>query len=65
MSELSIHSASNFQQVPIMDQIQIRVAKKSLEATEKQGEAVIKLLEQAAEIAKSQGHPTRGIDLTA
>ena len=65
MSELSIQSVSNFQQATLMDQIQIRVVKKGLEAVEQQGEAAIMLLEQAAEFARSQGQPTRGIDLTA
>ena len=50
-----------------MNQVQILTAKKSLEVAEKQGEAVIQLLEVAVDLARDQGEtsPKRGIDLKA
>ncbi len=67
MSDLSVQAIGNVQQNRLLQSVQILVAKKGLDAIEKQGDAVIQLLEGAADIARQSGSPqvSRGIDISA
>lgn len=55
-------SVSQAQQESVRFQIDIAVAKKSLDATKSQGEAIVQLLEAAAAIGNSEG---KGVGLDA
>ncbi|MCP3904567.1 MAG: putative motility protein [Planctomycetes bacterium] len=64
--ELTAASASAFQAAQLGQQAAVLVQRKSMDAAEQQGEAALKLLEQAAAIARSApGGATRGIDVIA
>ena len=66
MSDISVQAIGNLQQSRLLQSVQILVVKKSLDAVQKQGEAVIQLLEGAADIARQSGSPqvSRGIDIS-
>ena len=55
-------SVSQAQQESVRFQIDIALAKKSLDATKSQGEAVVQLLEAAAAVGSSEG---KGAELDA
>ena len=67
MPDISVQAIGILQQTRLLQSVQILVAKKSLDAIEQQGEAVIQLMEVAADLARQPGNPqtTRGIDLSA
>lgn len=67
MPDISAQAIGILQKTRLLQSVQILVAKKSLDAIEQQGEAVIQLMEVAADLARQPGIPqaTRGIDLSA
>ncbi|MCH7602846.1 MAG: YjfB family protein [Planctomycetes bacterium] len=67
MPDISAQAIGILQQTRLLQSVQILVAKKSLDAIEQQGEAVIQLMEVAADLARQPGIPqaTRGIDLSS
>ncbi len=67
MSDISVQAIGNLHQSRLLQSVQILVAKKGLDAIEKQGDAVIQLLEGAADFARQSGSPqvSRGIDISA
>ncbi len=54
MSAISPAAASNFQQAQIQSQVQTAVAKKGLDVARAQGDAAVSLIQQAADLQKSQ-----------
>jgi len=68
MSVISPAAASAFQQAQVLQQVNVAVARKSLDAAEQQGQASLKLLEAAADLARQQpaNPPTLGslLDVT-
>ncbi|MCH7547873.1 MAG: YjfB family protein [Planctomycetes bacterium] len=67
MPDISAQAIGILQQTRLLQSVQILVAKKGLDAIEQQGEAVIQLMEVAADLARQPGRSqvARGIDLSA
>lgn len=64
MDVTTVAGASAFQAANAKDKIQMAVAAKSLDAQRQQGDAVVKLIEQAAEV--QQNSPSsEGLDVKA
>ncbi len=60
---MATDSVSAAQQSAISQQVNVAVAKKQLDSTRQQGDAVIQLLAAAAQIGKAAGKGT-GLDVT-
>jgi hypothetical protein len=64
MNISSTSAASALQNAETQDQVKFAIAKKSLDAQKQQGDAVVKLIEQAAEIQQNQAS-SEGVDIKA
>lgn len=53
MNELSINAASAIQQSQIQNQVDVAVAKKSLDSQKAAGDAAVALIQSAAQVSKS------------